>query len=138
MTALRNRNGMNSSRERWTKIAHERFKHEAVGAFSIFVWCTKRTIWNSYIARNILLIGKSVGDMLHGLHKSVYRKVYPMDIHDDSGWLVSANTKSTVDIDESDLEKLLQLADLENQWAENVKNEVCDYDKNRVEAEGNF
>ena len=52
-----------------------------------------------------------------------------MDIHDDSGWLVSANTKSTVDIDESDLEKLLQLADLEDQWAENVKNEVCDYDK---------
>lgn len=125
MTALRNRNGMNSSRERWTKIAHERFKHEAVGAFSI-------------LARNILLIGQSVGDMLHGLHKSVYRKVYPMDIHDDSGWLVSANTKSTVDIDESDLEKLLQLADLEDQWAENVKNEVCDYDKNRVEAEGNF
>ena len=52
-----------------------------------------------------------------------------MDIHDDSSWLVGANTQSTVDIDESDVEKLLQLADLEDQWAENVKNEVRDYDK---------
>lgn len=53
-----------------------------------------------------------------------------MDIHDDSGWLVGANTQGTVDIDAADLEKLLQLADLEDQWAENVKNEVRDYDNN--------
>ena len=61
-----------------------------------------------------------------------------MDIHDDSGWLVCANTQGMVDIDAADFEKLLQLADLENQWAENVKNEVGDYEKNCVEAAWSF
>lgn len=57
-----------------------------------------------------------------------------MDIHNKSRWLVGANTQSTVDIDGPDLEKLLQLADLEDQWAENVKNEVRDYDKKPRES----
>ncbi len=47
-----------------------------------------------------------------------------MNIHDESGWLFEADTKNTHDITPQDLQLLLKLAEEEDRWAENVKQEV--------------
>lgn len=47
-----------------------------------------------------------------------------MNINDKSGWLFNAETKHTHDAAPDDLQKLLELAKAEEQWAENVKQEV--------------
>lgn len=47
-----------------------------------------------------------------------------MDIYSKSGWLFDADTKNTHDITMQDLQLLLKLAEEENRWAQNVKQEV--------------
>lgn len=47
-----------------------------------------------------------------------------MNIDDKSGWLFNADTKTTHDVTLDDLQMLLELAKIEDQWAENVKQEV--------------
>lgn len=51
-----------------------------------------------------------------------------MNITDESGWLFQGDTTHTQELSESDLEKLLELAELDDKWAENVRNEVSYYD----------
>lgn len=47
-----------------------------------------------------------------------------MNINDNSGWLFNADTKNTHDVALDDLQMLLELAKAEDQWAENVKQEI--------------
>lgn len=51
-----------------------------------------------------------------------------MNIDDKSGWFFKADTKTTHDVTTDELQKLLELAKAEDQWAENVKQEVEYYD----------
>ena len=47
-----------------------------------------------------------------------------MNINDKSGWLFNADTKNTHDVSLDELQMLLELAKAEDQWAENVKQEI--------------
>lgn len=47
-----------------------------------------------------------------------------MDINEKSGWLFNADTNNTHDVTLDELEMLLELAKAEDQWTENVKQEV--------------
>lgn len=47
---------------------------------------------------------------------------------DNSGWLCSADTTNTHDISESDIEQLLKLAESEDDWLNNVREEAEHYD----------
>lgn len=51
-----------------------------------------------------------------------------MNINDKSGWFFGADTKRTHDVSMDELQMLLELAEAEDQWAENVKQEVEYYD----------
>ena len=52
-----------------------------------------------------------------------------MNIDSEGGWLTENKVGNTVDISTSEIEDLLLLADKEDQWAENVKSEVRQYDE---------
>ncbi len=47
-----------------------------------------------------------------------------MNISDKSGWFFNADTKNTHDVTIDDLQMMLEFAKVEEQWAENVKQEV--------------
>ena len=47
-----------------------------------------------------------------------------MNINDKSGWLFNADRENTHDVTLNDLQMLLKLAEVEDQWAENVKQEI--------------
>lgn len=51
-----------------------------------------------------------------------------MNINDKSGWFFGADTKRTHDVSMDELQMLLELAEAEDQWAENVKQEVEYYE----------
>ncbi len=53
-----------------------------------------------------------------------------MNINDESGWLVGANIKQTTDISDDELRQLLELANKEDDWENNVRNEVIAIDEN--------
>ena len=52
-----------------------------------------------------------------------------MNINSDSGWLTENKIGKTVDISAADIEDLLLLAEQEDQWADNVRREVGQYDQ---------
>jgi hypothetical protein len=51
-----------------------------------------------------------------------------MDINNESGWFYPNDNNHTHDITDDDIEALLRLADIEDQWAENVRKEAAMYD----------
>ena len=61
-----------------------------------------------------------------------------MNIHDKDNWLVGAVVNKTTDVSPEDMEQLLILAEEDNKWLKNVKEEVMYYDTHPIRNRQDF